>query len=197
MWIMLIKKLPTVVSPPKLSIFWAQPWALEKYAFRNKKSHIEYVDPFGIEPDYMGAMKIFYKGEQIRVFPHEFSVMDRKKMHDYIMGMEGEGISTHEFVAADIVSAAQKRLEEITDEALKPIRDAALLDGATPEMALQIAMGVDVFIPDEGIEDPDDDCGFPPAGWYRCKPEYALIYCYPEDIEETDRRKEIENYVSM
>jgi hypothetical protein len=148
-------------------------------------------------PNWDNAVAIYYKGEKIRVFPHEFSLMNRKKMHDYLMGMEGEGIHTHELVTAEIVSAAQERLQEITDESLKPIRDAALLDGASPEMALQIAMGVDVLVPDEGLEDPNDDCGFPPVGWYRCLPEYAAIYCHPYEMEETDRRKEVDDYVSV
>ena len=32
MWIMLIKKLGTNPSPPKLSIFWSMPWPDDKYA---------------------------------------------------------------------------------------------------------------------------------------------------------------------
>lgn len=195
MWIMLIKKLPTVVSPPKLSIFWAQPWAgeLKKLSKKEQQLMDDFDDVFpcfGRTPDWDGAVGIYYKGEKIRVFPHEFSKMDRKKMHDYIFGIQGENIHTHELVVADVVSSAQKRLEEINDEALKPIRDAALLDGATPEMAFQIAMGVDVLVPDGGIEDPDNDCGFPPVGWYRCLPEYAMIYCYPWELEEIDKREE-------
>jgi hypothetical protein len=195
MWIMLIKKLPTVVSPPKLSIFWAVPWLADMHKLSKREEQLQdefdrSYKMFGM-PDWDNAVAIFYKGEKIRVFPHEFSKMTRGKMHEYIIGNEGF-LTSHELVTADVITAAQKRLDEITDEALKPIRDAALLDGASPEMAMQIAMGVDVLVPDEGIEDPDDDCGFPPIGWYRCHEEYAKYFCNPSEMEETDHRAKIE-----
>lgn len=195
MWIMLIKKLPTVVSPPKLSIFWAEPWPgnLKAMHPRHKANrsgilshhpemsveedeiYEETMSPFGVDPEWDNAVKIFYKGSEIRVFPHEFSILSDERMRLYIFG-DNNGDPSHQLVMADVATPEQFAINEILDEATKPIHDAALLDGASEAMATAVALGMDVSLPDSQ---------FPPVGWYRCRVEYAEIFCKPYEMEET------------
>jgi len=209
---MLIKKLPTEVSPPKLSIHWSTPWPNETYAERQildniddelghygqraiyksmgrRKRKIEdiqenaienfkkiplLVDPagWGFEPNWAGAVKIHYKGEDIRVFPHEFSQMDLAKMTMYILGEHNEDpshlLQTDTEVGIDIQ-------EFMLDMDMRDIRDAALLDGCSMQAATLVAIGQDVT---------DELTHFEPIGWYRCRPEYAQIYCHDWEMEE-------------
>ena len=112
MWIMLIKKLLTDPSPPKMSIFWSLPWPDTKMVekqriqltdpLKRKKSYSDiprtltvleeegldgaiYFDYFGfMGPQWNGARRINYKGEQIRIFPHEFSELILENMKLYL-----------------------------------------------------------------------------------------------------------------
>jgi len=192
MWIMLTTKLPTEVSPPKLSIFWSVPWVDEEMvksqmepAVRingctsKKKVPCEKVgelvlgnSPFGLEPDFREARKILYKSESVRVFPHEFSVLKKENLRMYIE-------ESHELVAGS--AAEDEILSEIKRGARKDTYDAALIDGATHAQATMVALGKDPTL---------EDNEFPAIGWYRCKREFAQIYCYDNEMEETDHRRE-------
>ncbi len=117
MWILLITKLTCEVSPPKLSIFWATPWPEDRYV----KQQCE-LDEDGeiikcptnqrfahnkaggwLEPNWNGARRIRYSDHDVRVFPHEFTILDSGKLKFYIdnemydlvpEGVAGERIAT-------------------------------------------------------------------------------------------------------
>jgi hypothetical protein len=220
MWIMLIKKLPTKPSPPKLSIFWSDEWMNEEIVVSQfkrmygtwrrdglkeidpnffldedgnrlndtllqakmiawmqvKESDRLYYEGFGADANWAKARSIFYKGERIRVFPEEFSILTHENMSLYI-GMTGDAPS-HELVP-DTVSS-QKVVHEALEGSLKEVYDAALVDGCTHAQAVAMALGI-------GFDDPAGESGlasFPPMGWYRCIPEYALYYAYEEELSE-------------
>lgn len=221
---MLREKLPTEVSPPKMSIFWSVPWynnpvelkevtnqimrhmlqesGRDRYLsseeferlIRNPEDYEElsvrvkkYIDEnetlfsitgFGREPNQARARKIRYKDEDIKVFPHEFSIISHENMKLYVQGDES-GECSHELVTTDV--AEETLLKEVTEGELKPILEAAQLDGCTLAQAILVALGMDISLPDSE---------FPPLGWYRVKKEYGLVYCSHHDLEETDHRGE-------
>lgn len=183
MWIMLIKKLTTVVSPPKMSIFWSEPWPNKDIAKRQKKQLEEVSDRYldgigyGFEPHFGKARKIMYKDEAIRVFPHEFSAITAENMKLYV---EGDGAEpSHEIIPGTVAEA--EYVKDIKSGIKHVLYEQALLDGCTDRQAFLTAMSLDVT---------DAELEFPPIGWYRIKPEYGEYYCYPEELEETDRREE-------
>ena len=219
MWIMLIAKLPTGVSPPKLSIFWAEPWrgeigeemyrrmVLDAYCREACKDReaprrrdqddwdLELWDecskaiangdftppegteerrlgrclhPFGAEPNWAGALAILYGGEKIRVFPHEYSKLADERLKEYVA-------ESHELVLGDTVESEQLSTElEISPEK-QALVDAALLEGASLSEAKLMACGL--YSPEEGTE-------VKPSGWYRCRREYAEIYCTEREMAE-------------
>ena len=194
MWIMLIKKLPTNPSPPKMSIFWSIPWPDVKVIERQRmqltdplkrqRSYCDipktltvreekgltgdiYFNYFGFqEPQWNGARKINYKGEQIRVFPHEFSELTLENLKMYLE-------DSHELIPGTVAE------EDIMDSVLRGnkrrIYDAALVDGCTEYEARLMAMGVDVA---------DGHYEIPAIGWYRIRPEYGHVFCYEREMEE-------------
>ena len=194
MWIILIKKLPTNPSPPKMSIFWSLPWPdtkmIEKQKMqltdplKRKKSYSDiprtltvleeegldsniYFDYFGfMGPQWNGARRINYKGKQIRIFPHEFTELVLENMKLYLE-------DSHELVPGSVAE------EDIMDSILRGVKrkiyDAALVDGCAEYEARLMAMGVDVS---------SDHYEIPAIGWYRIKPEYGNIFCYKEEMGE-------------
>lgn len=219
MWILLIKKISVEYSPPKLSIFWAEPWQDDRHAKEQKETCIDCGEKiryrrnlenelnaycncakgptradentvflgrnqFGLEPNWIGAVKIIYRDHAIRLFPHEFTKLSDEHLNWYVIGMPGEGIPTHELVSSLVpeisinVSGVQRTpLQEIFGEIIQQIYDAAILDGATHDMAKMLSLGMDVSAPEA--------TPIPLLGWYKCKPEYAQIYCEEYEMEET------------
>lgn len=201
MWIMLIKKLPTSPSPPRLSIFWSVPWGVGFSEYANgqaegccecgrsrnkcvcaggfvevKPDDLDVDDGTGFDlefgvrtPNWVHARKIHYKGHDIRVFPHEFSVVDKRRMAMYILHEAASHILVADSTAEEAV------LKGILDGETRPIYDLALMDGCTPAQAMATALGSDITLPD-----PD----FPPIGWYRCRREYAEHFCEEWEMEE-------------
>lgn len=195
MWIMLTKKLPTSPSPPKMSIFWSVPWPHEEYAEQQKKTvrarmehfyHIECdriwepdldadtIPAFDIkpglkEPNRTRARRITYKGESIRVFPHEFTAQTVDNMREYIFS----DCPSHELVTSDV--AGEMTMRDIHGGMRRSVYDAALLDGCNEAQALATAWGRDITI---------EDAEFPAVGWYRCVPEYAGIFCEEWEMSE-------------
>jgi hypothetical protein len=218
MWIMLIAKLPTAVSPPKLSIFWAEPWkgevgekmyrrmVLDAWCREQGKVRTlhrrrdqddydlelweecakaiadgDFVPPnveeyrtgrmpalIGAEPNWAGAVAILYGGEKIRVFPHEYSKLADERLKEYVA-------ESHELVLGDTVESEQLSTElEISPEK-QALVDAALLEGASLSEAKLMACGL--YSPEEGTE-------VKPSGWYRCKREYAEVYCTEREMAE-------------
>lgn len=198
MWIMLRTKLPTIVSPPKMSLFFATPWPDARFVqsqerrlkARRALGWMEQADEtdeggeaivvgdlihngFGWEHRWDGAVKIVYKREEIRVFPHEYSIVSNEHMAEYINS--GDYTLTPDGVADEQV------LEGILNGETKPIYEAALLEGCTHHEAMLMAMG----ITPESI-----NTEVPPIGWYKCNPKVAAAFCYKHEMEETDRRED-------
>ena len=182
-WIMLIKKLPTVVSPPRLSIFWSEVWPRDRESKQQqdqlKRGILEdyggdcYWDSLRLkEPRFDESMKIMYKDEAIRVFPHEFSVLTSDRMNFYLE----EG--AYDLVAGTVAEADV--IETALNGVKRVIFEEAVLDGCTDIEARLMAMGIDVSQKYE----------IPPIGWYKIKREAGLIFCSEYELEETDRRAE-------
>lgn len=166
MWIMLIKKLPTVVSPPKMSIHWSVPWPMDVEKRKSKYWELWKVEIWGCEPDYLGARKIRYKGENIRVWPHEFSEIETPKLMGWINQEAFELIS-------DSV-AEEELIEEVLSKGKRKVYDAALVDGCTSAQAMMVAFGKDPT-----LEDPE----LPAIGWYKCAEQYARYFCYEDEMK--------------
>lgn len=214
MWIMLIQKLPTKPSPPKMSIFWSTEWPgpdsshggrpLGKDICVNCGEPIHYrvsggediaycgcgskpepvtaedriiaPNQFGAEPNWPFARRIHYKGADIRVFPHEFSVVKPENLRAYVLG--DPAVTTADTHSHDLVPdsvASERMIEAVLDGESRPIYDAALNDGADHNQAMLVALGQDITLP---------DMEFPPLGWYRMVPEYARALCYENEMKE-------------
>lgn len=202
MWILLTTKLPTEPSPPKLSIFWSTAWpdegtisemqirkvavevldvplkkraALRKDVKEAAKKYInehEFIYDnygFGKEPIFEHARRIHYKDTDIRVLPGEYKVQTAELMKEYIFNDN----PSHELVADTV--ADESIIEQILDGVTRPIYEAALLDGANEAQAMQVAMGNDITMPDSE---------FPPIGWYKCHPSYAVEFCHPWEMKD-------------
>jgi len=131
MWILLIEKLPTKPSPPKLSIFLCLPWPDEGYVKKVKgrakrgllaPERLIMEDLIDIE-QWEGARKIRYKDETIRVFPHEFNPVETKFIEDMVDG------------GAHTIVPESPAEEDVIDKTLRKgqreIYEAAIIDGAT------------------------------------------------------------------
>lgn len=192
MWIMLISKLPTRPSPPKLAIFWSIPWPTDDNFMSQYRAlyddlitpdeevlEMDYLyDEFGKQPNGQKARQILYKGQTIRVWANEFSVLGKENMRLYVLGDDNADPS-HEFVPEGV--ASEKNLRNILEEDDRFIYDAALLDGCSHQQALQVALGNEVVESETG-----SDFGFAPIGWYRCVPGYAEIFCHPWEMAEDE-----------
>ncbi len=182
MWIILITKLPTDPSPPKMSIHWSTAWPNEEYARRQQERlESEYLDDmgdffvdtlrWGKEPNWADARQILYKEEVIRIFPHEFNAVG-ERMKLYVVG-EGESEPSHHLVPSTV--AEERLLRDVKTGVRKEIYDAALMDGCTHAQALMVAWGKDITL---------DDFEVPAIGWYRCRREYAELFCYENELME-------------
>ena len=123
---------------------------------------------FGQDPNWIGAVKIHYKGTDIRVFPHEFSKLDAKRMKYYVAE---NAIFT--LVESETATMPIAKLKLDPDQ--KQIYDSALLDGCSPQQATLVMLGIDIS---------DEEVEFPPNGWYRLYPDYANIFCYESEMIE-------------
>ncbi len=107
---------------------------------------------------------------QVKIF--SFWNMKKRNLLEYIK-------ESHELVLEDVASDQLKMNVEINVDN-RDIYGAALLDGCTEQQAMLTVAGADLTIPDADI---------PPIGWYRCKHEYALIFCNERELVE-DRENE-------
>jgi hypothetical protein len=202
MWIMLTTKLPVKPSPPKLAILWSTPWLDQEKIndqFKRFKDYHEgqWDDPreaklkawkmvcetedyffdefdFGKEHVEARARAIMYKGEKIKVFPAEYSSMTDEKMSLYVQG-DGSGDPSHYLVEDGNSIAEDFIIKGILDGEIRPIYEAALIDGCTHAQAMMTAMEMDITLP---------DAQYPAIGWYRCHPQYAQLYCHDFEMQE-------------
>jgi hypothetical protein len=206
-WVLLIKKIPTRPSPSKLSIFWSVPWPHEHYSIQQaeqwldeneheeefylddrgehlsremliKKALLEYathnihVGATGVEHNWAGARKIHFANTDIRIFPDEFKLLSNDAMAKYV-GVSDE--ASHVLIPSSVADATL--IQEVLSGSLREIFDAAMVDGASDTQAQAMAFGVDV-------SEENFLSSFPAIGWYRCKYEYAKIFCTEQEIRE-------------
>lgn len=121
-WLLLTCKLPVRSSPPKLSIFYGTPWPHTQYAEAAAIQSFDYNpadnlhdDDFGYAVNWSRAMKIHYRGNDVRVFPHECKELSVASMRNYVFGMEGEGIPSHKLVENNEASAMMLKIAKDTD----------------------------------------------------------------------------------
>ncbi len=167
-WILLKKKIPVGVSPPKLAIVWSRPWPERVYADQQRqylvnneidKRYDTYSNFQGEEHDWAGARAIFYKGEKIRVFPDEFSVISDFEPYreEYLWIPDSEMEK----------SLVEMRLSKCRRE----IFDAALIDGCTDVEATIVALG----------GDPTSNASPPPVGWWKPNEYISSVFCTVEE----------------
>jgi len=116
----------------------------------------------GSEPNWAGALKIRYKNEDVRIFPHEYSILSDQRLKLYLE----KGVC--ELVLSDMPgeSALESNLEISPD--LKVLYEAALLEGASDSQAKLLALG---------RMNLNDNTEIIPLGWYKCKNEHAALFC--------------------
>ncbi len=169
-WILLKVKPPCNPSPPKLAIMWSRPWPERNYADEQRmyveagaieQLHDTYASifPRTEEHDWAGARAIFYKGEKIRVFPDEFSVVSDFEPYreEYLWIPDSE---------------MEKSLVEMRlSKGRREIFDAALIDGCTDVEATIVALG----------GDPTSNASPPPVGWWKPSDPISAIFCTVEE----------------
>lgn len=204
MWIMLIQKLPTDPSPPKMSMFWSVPWTDSNWRIAERQ--VEYLERLAAmrdawERDGGETDKEFVENwlklptvpgpgwgmepnwnlaRKIRYLDQDIRVFP----HEYsavarekmaLYVLGDEQSSPSHRLVPGSAAAERALINDVRTGNRRKYYEAALLDGATHEQALCVATGVDITMP---------DAEFPPIGWYRCVPEYARMFCKPWEMEE-------------
>lgn len=181
---MLLTKLSTLASPPKLSVHWSFPWGDEERAASQKKRLNSNNSPWaededgefnedatvyytflGKEPNWKNARAIYYKNDKIRIFPHEFSIVTPKEMQDFVD--EGALELVEDPTVTQILG--ERSLKGKTQH---DVYGAALVDGCDHWQAMMVALG----------EDPTGE--FPPIGWWKMSEQFAGVFCYEEEMAE-------------
>ncbi len=57
------------------------------------------------------------------------------------------------------------------------------MDGCNDSQARMVALGIDVTVPDPLI---------PPVGWYKCRREFAEVFCHEEEMLEHRKERCVE-----
>ena len=118
-----------------------------------------------------GAMQIKFAGENIRVFPEEFSDITLEHMKIYLKIFKFHSITEWNGLSTKPVDPDERFIFE-----------AALLDGCDEFQATNIVNG-------EDIESVDD---FPaPLGWYECPLDYGLYFGKTEEDMKARLKDEI------
>lgn len=209
-WIMLIKKLPTASSPPKLSIFWSTPWPYEPAVAHWNALREEIVkdrfdgDPTGVEDRVARATREAFDESPYGEFGLPGGV-NPDMLNARAIRFDGEKIRVwpHEFSVLPpdrmryyVVDSGAYRLEpedvtegsplvklmrDVTlDTDQRFVRDAAMVDGCTEEQALLVALGEEILEPSE----------FAPLGWYKLTDQRAIdTYCDEDEAKEHRQRQ--------
>lgn len=200
MWIMIIKELPTIISPPKLSIFWSTPSLLEEKVLKQFNQYIEidknfYYDGQGNMLDnkslkqkiiaYMKTQNLFFYDNFGKV-PNEALVRSiqykdkniRVYGHEYSILKHDEmalyiGIFDPNVASHDLIPETvldTVLFNNVLNGIMKDYYEAALLDGCSHEMAIAVTFGVDINNTYTGL------VSFPPIGWYRCREKFVKLF---------------------
>jgi hypothetical protein len=177
MWVMLIKKLPVVVSPPRGSLFWAVPWenrflldSLVKrmkqyqklYGLTNEEaldSTASFCGPNSYQEEIdilKTSVGINFLGERIKLWNTEYSIVSDEHMDTYLDEKNQMYDLMADGQAVEPVKIDFKSKEE------RLYYEAALLDGCNTAQAQRVMVGME---PDISV--------YPPIGWYRLKKDYA------------------------
>ena len=117
----------------------------------------------------LGAMQIKFAGENIRIFPEEYSDISLDHMKEYVQ--------VYKFHPTDLWNGLGAKP---TDPDERFIYEAALLDGCDEFQATNIVNGGDI----ESVDD------FPaPLGWYECPLEYGLYFGRTEEDMQPTLKK--------
>ncbi len=201
-WIMLKRKLPTIVSPPKLSIHFSIPWVNEKWV-KNIYSRLNHISNYYIDLgfiEYPSPPRGYDKDVSLRKMTevlkkHAKILKDiwgytPNPVYDKGIQYKGERIRVH---ANEYTVLKSETMKELFPEAYnfipspevkeffgdiklskerKIIYEEALIDGCNEYEAMQIVYGKEVY-------------DFPaPVGWYRAKYEYAKVFCHDWEMNE-------------
>lgn len=212
-WIMLIHKLPTHPSPPKLAIFWSTPWPLEDYVSRYReivdlvrkgysdigaaldevrieaRAREEYDERYGEFSHPGGLTPNFLAARRI----HFDGVGLRVWPHEFSV-MTNEEMHRYIIVegayilvpegAGGAAATARLIMGATLDTDQRFVRDAALVDGCDDQQALLVALGHDVVEP----------TAFEPLGWYKLMHPAAIeAYCEPWEAKENRQTQEERN----
>ena len=113
---------------------------------------------FGAEHNWAGAVKIVHQGRDVRVFPDEYNELNDE--------MLAERLEAYELVAEDAPKSAL--VAHVLDTDAKILYEFALIEGASHNIAIQVATG--------GNIDEDQLTDVEPIGWYRLLPEYQAYF---------------------
>jgi hypothetical protein len=174
-WVMIRVQLPLIEggAPPPLSLHWAVPWPMDKKYCENYFRHYCRDENFdadedefdmdfalglfnGLDRNPFRALKIKYKGNDVRLFADEVSFVSSENMKLYLED------GSHTLVPSSV--AEGQIIQEVLDGEKKQFYDAALLDGANENQAFLTALGIPVE---------DDGAIYPAIGWYECRKEYV------------------------
>lgn len=119
---------------------------------------------FGGNPNLFHARRIIHKGEAIRIYPHEFSIMTNEKLKFYLnekVGIENNGeVSLYELMPS---SPAEKEAIESLDSGVnRLIYEQALVDGCNQAQAMLLVSGIKFRL--------EEESQVPVNGWYRMQP---------------------------
>lgn len=158
MWIMLIKKLPTKVTPPRGSIHWAGANAsvpereiIQK--IQEKQARLvdigdKFVDDFAnYEPKEAGSVWIIFDSQPLKVFPHEYIELDKNTMKKVILGLDDDYNMSHlpmygrTALFADPLTLTPKPQFDEYPRFSKDLYEAAMIDGQLDLHAFYTAIG--------------------------------------------------------
>lgn len=176
-WVLIAEKIPTDPSPPQGSIFYATPWPISRKrlapyrdkdlrkenhrAIRrawNQHSNESPVGPSvfeepvrGVAPNYKGARSLFYQGERIRVFPHEYRKVGSESLEEYAG-------ASHDFQTS---AEADKRVIRHLQKQVEYMRSRGIPESLAIVWALR------------GIGE-KEEVEIPAIGHWRMHPEYRI-----------------------
>ena len=213
MWIMITKKLPTLHSPPKLSIFWSTPWPSDNYSDSQVKFYLDQL----VDKD--ADFDLDENGKKLT----KIQIVDKAKalmaLEPYLIGIGG---FEHNYLSARAIYYKDDTIRVFTDEFIVLTQEnmglyigmtgedgshelvsstvaettvqRSIFEGALKEVydtaRLDGCTDEQAYAMALGIDVSEKIQGgklasYPAVGWYRPKKEYAEVFCHPHEIVET------------